>query len=108
MTVERKDGATPKGGDYSIGVYVQLASLTECDKAVADGLVVTEFRHDGAFVCESIIKLDRQASPPTATPETPEEHFKRLGIEMEDETGDSIVTFVGPRGAAYARKLTGR
>lgn len=102
MTTERTDAPTPAGGDYSIAVYVHLPGLGEVDKARANGIVITEFTADGRFLAETV----GDYTPPQHPVETDDEFFDRIGIP-EDTSGDSTVIFVGPKGLAAARKLTG-
>ena len=54
MTSERIDGPTPNGGDYSIGVYVDLESLSEVNEAEADGLIITEYTLEGTVIHETV------------------------------------------------------
>lgn len=104
MTIERRDGPTPKGGDYSIAVYVRLATMEEADRQAADGIVISEYLADGTWLAETVA----EASPATgAQTETPEETFARLGFEADDST-ETVAVFVGKRGLAAAKKMTER
>lgn len=54
MTTFRIDGPTPQGGEYVMVTYVKTETLAEVDKADADGVMVTEYSHDGKWLGETI------------------------------------------------------
>lgn len=49
----RTDGPTPHGGDYSVGVYMDMRRFEAVDEAVATGMIITEYARDGSFVHET-------------------------------------------------------
>lgn len=100
MTQERTDGATPNGGDYSVAVYVNLQTMDEVDKAVADGIVISEYTADGAFIGETV---GGWAPPTGSASESPEQAFKRHGFTVDGST-DTDIVFLGPKGVAAAKK----
>ena len=69
MTSRRIDGPTPNGGDYSIGVYVDLESLSEVDEAEADGLIITEYTSEGTVIHETVGTVSTRGgrTPPGAS-----------------------------------------
>lgn len=105
MTRERTDAPTPGGGDYSIAVFVDGATMNEVDKAVADTIIISEYLTDGTFVRETVGTWT--PSKDAAETETDEELFARLGFEVDDST-DTTVLFLGPKAAPVAKKTFDR
>lgn len=52
MAIERVDGATPNGGDYTLAVFVDDEG-NEVEKAKATQVMVSEFTLSGYLVAET-------------------------------------------------------
>jgi len=58
MTSERRDGPTPKGGDYSEMFYFDDDG-NSVDKTVATKVIVRECKNDGTLIKEIFANINR-------------------------------------------------